>query len=102
MHWLHKTKYEHLPTIDQRADLCIPSEITIRICMCCMGSISNERYLKSWKSVKRKAARFVQQHYSKDNSETRMTHELGWKKLQDKIKQKPTINYTTQNNKWTS
>ncbi len=35
--------------------------------------------------INSKAAWFVKQDYSKYNSVTRMKHELGWKKLQDRI-----------------
>ncbi len=59
----------------------VPSEITIRICMCGMGPISNKiKDIANLEKVQRKAARFVKQDYSKYKSVTRMIHEVVWKK----------------------
>ncbi len=48
-----------------------------------MWPILNKRYLKD---LHRKAARFVNQEYSKYNSVTIMIHKLGWTNVQDKRK----------------
>ncbi len=42
------------------------------------------KYISNLEKLKRKAARFVKQDYSKYNSVTRMIHEPGWKNLQDR------------------
>ncbi len=44
------------------------------------------KYISNLEKLKRKAARFVKQDYSKYNSVTRMIHEPGWKKLHDRRK----------------
>ncbi len=42
MSWLHQKKRQQLPTRTQGAGILIPSDITFRIYLCCMGSISNK------------------------------------------------------------
>ncbi len=55
------------------------------------------KYISYLDKVQRKAARFVEQDYSKYNSLTRMVNEFGWKNLQNRRKDRLTMLYKIKN-----